>query len=383
MSTPRVSLIYSNGNLLQDIQAIDGIAGIVCTGSTVGLLGVPKVVYSLEDAISKGYTELAEPFMYRHLSEFYGELAGNQELYVMVVPDTMTLTQMLTNTNESGAKKLVNFADGKIRMLGVARKPAAGYDGGDDFLDEDVQPAVLAAKVFCEARVTELIPLRVLVEGRVVNPTAANTFEPRTAANGFAGVVLGGSLADGSASVGLALGRAVKYGAEIKLGKVANGPLSIATAYIGDKNIKDLPGLSALHGNGFISFMRHPRKAGVYFGIDRMASTDDYRLLTYGRVLDMAGVIAAAVGIEELESELLVNDAGQLDEVDVIHLEDRVRQTIDSAMSGKYSAVEVYINPAQDIITTGKLMIRVRVRPLGYSTFIEYNLGLNAPSSEN
>jgi hypothetical protein len=380
MSLPKVSVLYSNGNLLQDVDAVDGIAALCGTGSSAGLLGVPTTVYSLEDAEGKGFTEAAEPTMYRHLKEFYSEVAGNQELHIMVVPDTMTMPQMLDNTNAAGAKKLIAAAQGKVRLLGVFHKPASGYNGGTDFIDSQVPTAVTNAKVFAEARLAELVPLRVLIEGRVQNEAATVIFQPKTSSNGYAGVVLGGSDDDGSASVGLALGRAVKYGAHIKLGKVANGPLSLGTAYIGTKQIKDIAGLATLHDAGYISLMQHPQKAGFYFGIDRMSSTDDYRLLAYGRVVDKAAVIAAAVYVEDLEGEVAVDADGKIAQSVLSHLKAKIIQQINVTMADQISGVEVYINPAQNVISTGKLVVQLRIRPFGYTSFIDVDLGLIAPA---
>lgn len=380
MSLPKVSILYSNGNLLQDVDAVDGIAALCGTGSTAGLLGVPKTVYSLEDAEGQGFTEAAEPDMYRHLKEFYGELAGNQELHIMVVANTMTMEQMLDNTNEAGAKKLIADAQGKVRLLGVFHKPATGYNGGADFIDSQVATAITNSKAFAEARLAELVPLRILIEGRVMNPSAANTLQPKTSSNGYAGVVLGSTSNDGSASVGLALGRAVKYGAHIKLGKVANGPLSISTAFIGDKQIKDVINLTELHDAGFISLMQHPQKAGFYFGIDRMSSSDDYRLLAYGRVVDKAAVIAAAVYVEDLEGEVAVDADGKIATPVLTHLKAKITQQINVAMADQISGVEVYINPVQNVISTGKLNVQLRIRPFGYTSFIDVDLGLIAPA---
>jgi hypothetical protein len=379
MSLPKVVILYANGNLLQDIAAIDSIAAIVGTGSTADLLGVPKTVFNLEDAVSKGFTEQAEPDMYRHLKEFYGELGGNQELHIMLVANTMTLAQMVDTTNQNGAVKLIRAAQSRVRLLGVYRKPPAGYDGGDDFIDADVQAAILTGKVFGQTRLGELSPIRILIEGRVQHPAADNTLQPSQSANGYSGVVLGGTLNDGSASVGLALGRAVKFSAEIKIGKVANGPLSVSgPIYIGDKELKDVLNLSTLHGAGFISFMQHPQKAGYYFGIDRMASTDDFRRLAYGRILDKAAIIAAATYVEELEGEANIDDDGNIDTLELAHLESAIVQQINARMGSQISGVNVYINPAQNLIETETLRIKLRVRPKGYKSFIEIDLGLTA-----
>lgn len=378
MGLPKVNISFGNGNLMQDIAAADGIAGLCGTVATVGLRGVVNQIFNLQDAESKGYTQAAEPTLYRHLKEFYDEVGGNQELYVLGVADTVTLAQMVTDTNATGAKLLVSGSEGRVRLIGCFRKPPVGYNAGTDFMDADVQAAVLASKTFGQARLAELKPLRVLIEGRVADDSKPTVYAPNTSANGFAGVVLGGSLADGSASVGTALGRAVKYGAHIKIGKVANGPLALTQCYIGTKAIKDVTNLEVLHDKGYITFVTHPAKAGFYFGKDQMASTDDYRRLTNGRIVDKAAVIAAAVYVEELQGEVVVDATGNIDELDLQHLRGRIEQAIQVGMAEQISALEVYINPAQNIVSTETLSIKLSVTPLGYTSTINVEIGFKA-----
>lgn len=373
---PKVTLLYANGNLLQDVGEIDGIAALMGTGVTPGLLGVPKTVFTLDDAVAQGFTALAEPDMYRHLQEFYAEVGGSKELHIMITAAATTLASMLDNTNATGAKKLIADAGGKVRLLGVFRHPGVGYNGGVNFIDSDVSAAIINSLVFSQARLGELVPLRVLIEGRVQNPVAANTLSPKDSLNGFAGVVLGGSVNDGSASVGLALGRAVKYGAQVKLGKVANGPLSINQVYIGTSLLKDVANLDALHGAGFISFMNQPQKAGFFFGIDRMASVDDYRLLVYGRIIDKAAIIAAAVYVEQIEDEVDTDADGNIASYVISDLEKQIEQQINVSMASQISGVQALIAAAQNIINTGKLTVKLRIRPKGYKSFIDVELGL-------
>jgi hypothetical protein len=54
---PKVTVLYANGELLQAVDSIDGIAALMGTGSTAELLGVPKTVFNLDDAIEQGFTE--------------------------------------------------------------------------------------------------------------------------------------------------------------------------------------------------------------------------------------------------------------------------------------------------------------------------------------
>lgn len=498
MSVPHVSILYANGNLLAEVAVLDGIAGFVGTGSTPALLGQPKTIFSLAEAEELGITEDDEPTAHRHLKEFYAEVGGTMEAHIMLVPDTMTMADMLDITNLNGAIKLRDYAQGRVRLLSVFRTPDSGYDAGTGMFDDDVEDAVLASKTFAEACVTALIPLRIVIEGRVANfdtpatgtilvttaGTNGNTITARvdeggvspvtigaytvqtsdttamvaaglraaiialtgttdytatvsgstvtvrpvgkgaeandytlsivvtgttagtvtsfaggsdyvtntlvasSLSNGYAAVLVGGTLNDGSASVGAFLGRLCKYGAHIKPGKVANGPLTIADCYIGDEYIGKKDGersisdarISALHGQGFVSFMKHPGKAGYYFGIDHMCSTDDYRRMAYGRVIDKAAIIAAAVYIEELEGEVEIDAEGKIDSLALAALETTIKQQINLGMAGQFSQLIVSINPNQNITATETLTVKLRLQPLGYKTFIDVDLGLAAPS---
>jgi hypothetical protein len=164
----------------------------------------------------------------------------------------------------------------------------------------------------------------------------------------------------------------------VKIGKVANGPLAISQVYIGTKLLKDYTGLDALHGSGVISFMQHHNKAGFYFGIDRMASTDDYRLLAYGRIVDKAAIIAEAVYIENLEDDVDLNADGTLQEIEIEHLKGVLKQTIESKMGSQISAVEVLIDPKQVMVPDNKLKVKIRILPKGYTSYIDIDLGLTA-----
>ena len=378
MSFPKVTILYSTNNLLKDIAAIDGIGGILATVATIGLIGVPKQVFSLNDAEAQGFTLIDEPFIHNQLQEFYTEVGGNQELWIMGTAETMTMAQALDVTNLNAAGKLTLAAQDKIRLLGVLRKPAVGYAPGTDFLDADVSAAVTAAKTFAQAQLVLNRPLRILIEGRIAVETSIVVFQPSTASNGYAGVVLGSSVAGGAQCVGLCLGRAVKYGAHIKVGKVANGPLSINAGFIGTKALSTVPGLEALHDKGFISLMKQPQKAGIYFGVDRMASTDDMRLLAYGRVLDKAAIITFATYVEELESEVDTAEDGTMLPLDAKHLENVLKQQISTNMGDQISNSDVIIPLGQVIIPGNLIHIKLKIQPKGYSTFITVDLGLVA-----
>ncbi len=490
MSTPRVTIIFGQGNLLADISAVDGISGLICSGTATGAmpLKTPKQIFDMKGlavlgvtglpvgataavsgniAISAvgedgdeylvyagstllatytktssettttqiaaairaaitgsvathGYTaggtgsnitltgtvaqgdsinglavtltypggsaasvfgggvsQVVNGHLYRQVKEYYDEVGGRQELWIMTVADTVTMAQMLSKDTADHAPLLLAAGGGRIRLLAVARKPQAGYNAGADFIDQDVPAAVTAAGTLAaDQNTNHLTFFRVLIEGRVANSGNTTYYQPKESECDFGGVILGSSLNDGSASIGAALGRACKYGAHIKVGKVANGPLKLTQVYIGDKPLSEVANLAYLHGLGYISFVTHPGKAGIFFGIDRMANTGDYRLLAYGRVVDKAATIAAAVYVDVLESEIALETDGRLAAHEVAYLRAIIGQQIKALMGDQVSNYEVLIEENQNIITTGKLNVQLRVQPLGYASFIDVTIGL-------
>lgn len=376
--TPKVTVAVANGNLQRQVQVIDGVAGLVATSKTK--IGVITTVFSLTDAESKGYTAVAEPFLHAALDLFYQELGGNQALTILGVEDTMTLTQMVTSTNVNGLKKLLNSAQGAITVVGLMRDPANTYVmPADHFLDKDVEDALLAAKTLGQYQQSINKPVRMLIEGRV-NDLTEDLFVPNTVGNGFAGVVLGSNLDDGSGAVTLALARAVKYGSHVKLGNGLNGPLVIGEAFIGDKAIDDYfpEELDAFANAGYIIMHRRDGSAGYYFARDNMASTDDFRILVHGRVIDKAQRVAVATATPMLETDVRLNDDGTINAADATHLEKTIIQQLRAQLKDQVSDVDVNVLTDVDIVNTSTGGIEVLVLPLGYLTWIKVTIGLTA-----
>lgn len=376
--TPKVNVIVTNGNLQRQIQVLDGVAGLV--GTAVSKIGQIETVFSYDDAVAKGYTVIGEPFLNKAIQLFYQELGGNQALHILGVEDTMTLTQMVTSTNANGLKKLLNSAQGTITVVGLIRNPAGSYvPVVDRFLDKDVDDALLASKTLGEYQQSINKPVRMLIEGRT-NDLDGVLFEPNSVGNGFAGVVLGSNLADGSGDVALALARAVKYPSHVKLGNGQNGPLTIPQAYIGDKAIEDYfpEELDAFADAGYIIMHRRDGVAGYYFARDNMATDDDFRILVHGRIIDKAQRVATATATPLLETNVRVNADGTINDTDAKHLENTIKQQLQSQLAGQVSDVDVNVPTDVNIMNTSTGGIEVKVLPLGYLTWIEVTIGLTA-----
>ncbi|WP_163401412.1 DUF2586 family protein [Flavobacterium fluviatile] len=378
--TPKVTVAVTSGNLQRQVQVLDGVAGLMGTAETK--IGVIETVFGYDDAVAKGYTAVAEPFLNKAIEVFYQELGGNQALTILGVEDTMTLTQMVTSTNANGLKKLLNAAQGTITVVGLIRKPSEAYTMPEDhFLDKDVEDALLAAKTLGQYQQSINKPVRMLIEGRVAD-LEADLFEPNTVGNGFAGVVLGSNLNDGSSASGvaLALARAVKYQSHVKIGNGQNGPLTISEAFIGDRAIEDyyLEELDAFANAGYTIMHRRDGSAGYYFARDNMATDDDFRILVNGRIIDKAQRVTTATATPMLETSVRVNADGTINATDAKELEETILQQLRSQLAGQASDFEVNVPTDANIINTSTGGIEVKVLPLGYFTWIKVTIGLTA-----
>jgi len=384
MPLPGVNIKVENGNLLRTIAVLDGVGAIVATAEQPENIGAVRTVFSVQDAEQKGYTATNEPFLHKLIRQFYAELGGNQQLYVFGTVETETMADTLSATNADGLLKLLNESGGAVNLVSIARKPTDGYDAGTNFLDRDVEAAMLAAKPICQNAQNRNTPIRIFVEGRIANENAQiDTLKPNTFDNGFVGVVLGSDLPDGSAAVGTVLGRACKYGAHIKLGSGQNGAITVPQVYVGSRRIEERLDMEILHDYGFLTFMRRPGAAGYFFGVDNMAEKGDFRILVHGRVIDKAQRVIAQAYLPYVETSIRVNADGTLNSTDTEDLENILTSALLASMGEQASGFRVVIDPNQNIINTSNLGVKAEVQPLGYLTWITVTLGLAVQLSNN
>ncbi|MCU7615661.1 DUF2586 family protein [Chryseobacterium sp. PBS4-4] len=376
--TPSVTANVTNGNLQRQVQITDGVAGIVGTAKVSGNIGRIATVYSLTDAETKGYTATAEPYLHRHILEFFNEVGGSMELWILGTEDTMSMESACTSTNANGVKKMLTVSKGRVNLVGVCRNPAVAYNAGAGFLDQDVAKALITSKVLALHQQSINRPVRFIIEGRVNDEDVTPIYQPVTAENTFSGVALGGTLNDGSASVGVALGRAVKYPAHVKLGDGLNGVLSITSAFIGSRAIDEIDPveLDNFTNAGYIHYHTREGVSGYFFSVDKMAGNDDFKILVHGRLIDKAQRVATSSTTPFLESNVRMTKEGKINDADAVYLEQTIKQQLLSQMAGQISDADVIINPDQDLINGSTLREQIKIIPLGYMTWIIIDLGL-------
>jgi hypothetical protein len=379
MAFPGVIINVSNGNLLQEIAVLDSVPCLAATAKLSGNIHALKSVYSLQDAEVKGITEAAEPFLYGLIKEYYNELGGKQLLYIYGTAETETMADVVSASNADGLSAVMRLSNGAVNLIAIARKPSSGYAAGTAFLDEDVAFAVMTSKTFAQAMQKQNTPVRILIEGRVANKDKdISTYSPKTATNGYAAVVLGGTSPDGSAAVALALARASKFPAHVKIGSGQNGALSALQVYIGSDTMETRTDMETLHDMGFLTFHHRPGAAGYFFGRDNMCSVDDYRILVHGRIIDKAQRIGAAAFLPFIEDFVRLEANGTIEDTAAAYIENVLDAALRANEGEQFSDCKVVVDRTAQIVNTSTLPVSVKILPLGYLTWIEVTLGLTA-----
>ena len=126
-----------------------------------------------------------------------------------------------------------------------------------------------------------------------------------------------------------------------------------------------------------------PNVNGYYFNSDPacVSDTSDYSSLARGRVIDKTIRLAYATFIEEIEDDVEIDENGNLSPPIVKYYQQKIVSAIETSMAGEISGVECYIDPAQDVLATNKVIVdKLSIRPKGYSTFIDVKLGFDNPT---
>lgn len=379
MGFPGAKITVSNGNLLREITALDAVPCLVATVKEVDNINALRPIYNLQDAEQKGYGKDKEPFMWGLIKEYYQELGGKQLLYIYGTKADKTMESVLDVTSADGLQNALRQSNGAINMVAVARSPEAAYNAGTDFLDTDVAKAVAKAKILAETQQSKNMPLRIFIEGRVANEEATNNYKPKEQANGYAAVVLGGTTkGNGSAAVSLALARAVKYPAHVKLGSGQNGALTAENIYIGSKPIEKINEMETLHDAGFLTFHHRTGVAGYFFGVDNMCSDDDFRILVHGRVIDKAQRIASIAFQPFVENFVTLKSNGSINDSEASYIENVIESSLWAGLRGQVSDIAVEVDRSVNLANTSNLPVDIKVLPLGYLTWINIRLGLTA-----
>jgi hypothetical protein len=304
-------------------------------------------------------------------------------LYLLLVPETQTMVSTVDINNANGAKKLLDYAQGEIKVLGIVRNPTGEASVPTNFFRADVINAITSATALVTAYRTQQTPIRILLGGRT--DVESNVPQNLKALNNNAVGVICGDTSDlyKNAAVGLVLGKVAKAAVSTSIARVKDGPLvGILHAYIGVTRTEDFSQRNVLIDKGAITITTYYQRTGYYLSDDQMAAppTDDYTNLVNGRVIDKAQRISYQVYIDELHESVPINPTDGTISPEVIKsLEGKIEQAVKTAMANEISFFDAYIDHQQNILATGKIIVNESIIPFGYTRKIDIVLGLNNP----
>ena len=399
---PRVKIDFANGALGSVAPSADCVVGMIVTGTDVSGDGNLKagnayILRKFDDLVALGVTEANNAFLYKHVSEFYEQAGDGCELWLMAVASTVKPSDALNKTN-AHARKLIQLANGRIRILVVAHKPAAGYSATmANGLDSDVLQAAAKGQELAEWATTQMFaPLFVVIAGRgYAKANIASLPDLTTMDYNRVGIMIGDTVTGSEgAAIGLLAGRIAECPVHRHIGRVKDGALKATAIYIDDED-PAVADVETLHDKGYITFRCFTGKSGYFITDDCLACavSDDYRSIARRRTIDKAYRIAYLTMLENVNDEIPLTDDGFLVPSVVKAWEAEMVAAIVNQMTslGELGSdpanpddkgVQCYINPEQNIASTSRISVQLKVKPYGYGKYIDVELGFVTINSE-
>ena len=382
MAIPKITFNIATDGLNRLTDAIEKIPGVILTGVTVAtkvVIGQSYQIFSLKAAEDLGIEkDGVNDFAYRHIAKFYNIAGTGAPLWLMLVSDATTMTQMADKT-ENYAKKLIEDAK-NIRVLGLLKK-ATGTETITNGLDADVQTAVVKAQELAEHFAAKYYPFRVIISGNRFNGSQQDLFDFKTSEYRNVNVLIANDDAESEASIGLNLGRQVAIPSQRRQSRVKDGAIIPLQAYFtnGEKVETLQDSWDAIDEKRYTFFRNFSNRSGYFFTGDKTltSSADDFSTLAPGFVMDEAVLIAYDALVEELSDEVPVDANGKIHPAIIKAWQGTIETSISSQMvaTGKISGISAFIDENQSVLQTDKIEVSIKILPVGYADYIEVNIG--------
>ena len=398
MQLPRVKIQFLNGLLGTVGESPDGLLALICGASAVEGKLVLNTIYTLtsvDDLAALGVTEESNGKLYKHVKEFYDEAESGTKLIVYPVAITTKATDICdyTKTAAGYARHLITSQNGALRGIFVAGvNISSSTTASTNGLDPDVFTALPKAQQLAEWATTELYaPLFIGIEGR--NYDAGKELKNLSVETYNRVCVVVGDTVSGSkdAAVGTLMGRIASIPVQRNIGRVKDGSLFPTEMFIGTSKVDESGSVVAsIFEKGYIVPRKYVGRSGYFYADDPMACdpTDDYAHITNRRVIDKAYRIAYDTMLDELLDEIDLNKDGTMQHAVVKSWQQTLENAINRQMTanGELSATDgegchVYIDEKQNVVSTSKIVVTLKVRPHGYSRYIDVNLGFQVTNA--
>lgn len=393
MALPRVKISFENGALGGVAPSEDGVCGLVAYAtavSTTFALNTPYLITKLAGLEALGVTSEAtgvNAALYKTVKEFYSEAPDGTKLWVMGVAASTSISNLTDKANNI-ISPLLRAARGSINILMLKLASAA-----EPTMSGSIDGAVLTAVTNLQALAEDwtencYAPFMCLVEALSYNGVAASLPDLTARSDNRVGVVLGDSVSGSAgAAVGLVAGRLAAEPVQRSLARVRSGAIKAEAMYIGT-NLAEIGDPDVANDLGYIVPRTFVGKSGYYWSDDHLATeaSDDYCAIPRRRVIDKAYRITYKTIVDEVAENVPVNAEGKLAAFHCKGVETSVESAIVNSMTSEGNlgndpdnasdlGVQCYIDPDQNILATSRLEVNLKVKPHGYSKYIDVKLG--------
>jgi hypothetical protein len=392
MALNDVIITKTTGGLGRRNPSGDMISGLLANGVSVtgGVqLGTVYRLKSIQDAlallIDAAYDTANGVLVFEHIKEFF-RVNPNGDLYIMLVAKTVSYADMVDKAIAANAKKLLIEAEGQIRQLAVAYNPAVAVT---DFTATNA--AITKAQELAAEEYVLHRPVDIVLEGKGFNPASPENFRVKNAEN--VAVMVGQAMS-------VASGNATYAAVGTLLGSVSKAKVNECVAWVEKFNVLggslEAPGiggspvtsftqgqLTTLNDNGSIYFRTHTGKAGIYFNDSHTATslTSDYAYIENNRTIHKAVRLVREILLPRLASPVLIDqETGQLSPEVVKSFEGDGRRALEAMLKNEeVSAIDVFVDPEQNILATSELQISFSIVPTGTARKIAVTIGFSNP----
>lgn len=391
------------------------LGGVVATGLALGAVAKIEQVADAEAlGIDASYDANNEILVYHHITEVF-RLAPDATLFIMLVAQGTSMTDICDEANDHLKGLILSpEANREIKYTGVVLNPILAYvpvlSGG---LDADVLSAIPKAQELLDTlREDSIFIDGVMLEGREFNGTVTASTDLRTLDSENISVIIAQEPTTASldaiyaktAAVGSALGMIGIRKVSENMGSVdilnkpdankgeKNYPLTdVADSLWITANLSSGSALStytnadveALKEKGYIVAAGFEGYPYIYFNTSSTTTeiADDFNYIEKNRVWNKAARLTITALTPKINSKVKIDPAtGSILPVTIKNWE-----AVTSAEVGKLlddddvSAVNVTIDPAQNVLGGNPIIVQVEVTPDGIADSITAEIGFVNP----
>jgi hypothetical protein len=388
MAQPTISFNRGQGGLGRPLATNDHISGFIMPFVNANLpagfstTNRIKIVYSISEAKTLGITQAGTytKLLWYHLNQFFKRQPLGK-LYIHLIDSTaVTFAEVET---------LQNFSGGEIRQIGFYNVLSAFSTANLttiqsscttlEGINKPVQ-VLYACNFQAIATIGALADLRALScknVSVVIGEDGDNLGSALAISETKSVTCIGSALGVLSASkVNENLGWIEKFNV-VENGEFNEPALAITSATFLVKN-QSQSALDGVNDKGYIFLNKQVGIDGTYFNDSPTAisETSDYAYIENNRTIDKAIRNVRVFLLPSLNSPLYVNQDGTLSEDVISKFKNDCERALERMdIDGEISDYKVIINPLQDVLTTSKLSIAIKIVPVGVAREIEINIG--------